>query len=628
MKKSKRTKKRGVAPKKRAVRSFVPEAWTRLHWLAVAVLFVAATLPYWQSLPYEYVLDDTVVIEQNQFVSKGLAGVGEIFSTESFQGYFGEQKNLLVGARYRPLSLAMFAAEVEFFGKKPWIGHLGNILVYGIGIVLLFFTLYKMGLGSGSSHVLLGVPFWATLLFAVHPLHTEAVANIKGRDELLAFLFMAAAIWSSLQWVDKGGLWRMGLVFLWSFLGMMSKENALSLVPIVPLTVYFFRSGETRVWMRSAVPVALAALAYLLIRRAVIGFWLDSGVEVTDIMNNPFAGLATGERLATVMYTLLEYLRLMVFPHPLTHDYYPYQVPIMHWGMLWPWLGFFAYAAVTFYAFRGLRRKRVMSYGIFFYLLSLFLVSNLPFTVGTFMNERFVFTPLLGYTLVLSWLFLRKIPKRYGISSRWMAGALTVIALLFSGKSAVRVPAWENTMTLNRASIQVSTNSARANLFMGTALFKEYQAATDVEQKKHYLTEAGYYIRRSVEIHPNYGSGMNMLAGVAAEEYAMDRDLDKLLDNFEEIIRKRPGLKYISEYLEYLNKKTGFHDRLVRFYIHVGYEVLAVEMRQYQSALHYLNYGMQIAPGNRQLLEAVGRTYRLAGNEAKAVEFLSSAGVQ
>ena len=595
--------------------------------LAGIILFITATMFYWQTLPYEYVLDDKVVIQENQFVDKGFGGLADIFSTESFQGYFGEQKNLLVGARYRPLSIASFAIEVGIFGKDPMIGHLGNILFYGISVILLFFMLHSFRLSPRASSLFTGIPFWATLLYGLHPLHTEVVANIKGRDELFAFLFMAAALWAVMAAYEKREWWRLPLIFLLSFMGMMSKENALSLVPLVPVTLYFFRNWDMKKVLRTTAPVAIAAVLYLLIRRAVIGFWLDPGVEISDIMNNPFYGLSFGDKMATVMYTLLLYLKLLVFPHPLTHDYYPYQIPIMNFGQLLPWAGLVSYVVITFFALKGSIRKSIMSYSVWFYLLTLFLVSNVMFTVGTTMNERFLFVPSVGYTLLLSWVLLKVLPEKWAVPKFLPFSLMVLIGIGYSVKGFTRVPAWRNTLTLNQASIKVSTNSARANLFMGTALFNEYKAETDPERRKELLDQADAYITKAVRIHPDYGSAWNMYAGMAAQQFNYDQDLAKMLDRFKEVISHRATLKYVFEYCEYMNDKYGPTRQMLDFYIDVG-NMLARENRDYNSAIHYLNYAYKMDPTDTAVIEAIGNTYRLAGNETKAREFLGSIGKQ
>jgi hypothetical protein len=82
-----------------------------------------------------------MVYWQNAYVQKGFAGIRDIFGADSFMGYFQKKENLnlLEGGRYRPLSLATFAAEVGIFGKDhPGISHFINILLYGLTGILLY----------------------------------------------------------------------------------------------------------------------------------------------------------------------------------------------------------------------------------------------------------------------------------------------------------------------------------------------------------------------------------------------------------------------------------------------------------------------------------------------------------
>ncbi|MFA5783185.1 MAG: hypothetical protein WC868_13035, partial [Bacteroidales bacterium] len=98
--------------------------------LPVYLLFGFVLLLYANSLFNQYALDDRLMITENQFTKKGFNGIGDILSTDSFVGFFGKQKNLVAGGRYRPLSHITFAIEYALFGFNPFIGHLINILLY------------------------------------------------------------------------------------------------------------------------------------------------------------------------------------------------------------------------------------------------------------------------------------------------------------------------------------------------------------------------------------------------------------------------------------------------------------------------------------------------------------------
>src|SRR5690606_5302640 len=127
---------------------------------------------YWLCLPYGYVLDDQIVITKNNFTQEGIDGIWDILSTESFTGYFGAQKDLVAGARYRPLSIVTFAIEQSIFGDSPFVRHLVNILLY-CALGLLLFRLFSLLVRPAEGTPWwFAVPFLAAALYMLHPVHS------------------------------------------------------------------------------------------------------------------------------------------------------------------------------------------------------------------------------------------------------------------------------------------------------------------------------------------------------------------------------------------------------------------------------------------------------------------------
>ncbi len=158
---------------------------------AYILLFSFAVLLYANTLNHNFAFDDSVVITGNKYTLQGIDGIKTLATTDLFYGIYGNSLDL-EGGRWRPLTLVMFAIEYQIFGDNATPYHLINILLYGITAIVLFMTLLQMfsfltSKKGGGGEIL---AFLTTLLFIAHPLHTEVVANIKSRDEIVSFLFL------------------------------------------------------------------------------------------------------------------------------------------------------------------------------------------------------------------------------------------------------------------------------------------------------------------------------------------------------------------------------------------------------------------------------------------------------
>jgi hypothetical protein len=595
--------------------------------IAAIILFLIAFGLYAYSISFEYVLDDQIVITENSFTKKGFAGIGDILTKESFVGRFGEQKNLVLGARYRPLSIVTFAVEYQFFGLNPSVSHAINIILYALLGLLIFRVLHFFIPKKAAEPWFFSFAFLAALLFIVHPVHTEVVANIKGRDEIMVMMGAFAALYFSFKYVESQRFLYLFLSGIAFFLACLSKENALTFLFVIPLSLYFFQKPTKKDLALTLMPLLLSAILYLVIRYQVIGYFLSSdGGEITDIMNNPFYGLSHNEKFATIFYTLGLYIKLLFFPHPLTHDYYPYQIPVVNAMDIRAILPFLVHIVLGVLALIGIKKKSIWAYGILFYVATLSIVSNLPFTVGTFMNERFIFLPSFGFCLILIWFLKEKFPLFIKNKKNQQVNLLLlgVIVIAFSIKTLMRVPDWKNRMALNLSGVIASPNSARANCFLGTAIFEEeYRKTNDVAQKKTLIKDVAYFIDRALAIHPNYGSALIMHSGVVAEEYGYDGDLKKLLDEFYSILTRKSNIPFIGTYLAYLSKNHSNNQLLIDFAYKTGYQFFGQNRKDYNNAIKYLNYGLQAAPNNRTLLQSMGNIYQTIGNQQEANKYLS-----
>ena len=536
-----------------------PNKTNRYAWL---VIFVLGFVLYSNSISNDYALDDAIVITKNQFTQKGLEGIGDIFSYDTFTGFWlstytnrtakqiQDEKKLVAGGRYRPLSVATFAFEKQLFGQNPHISHFVNILLYILTCIVLYNVLSKLFRNYKSKFWYLSFPFIATLLFLAHPIHTEAVANIKGRDEIMTLLGSLLALWFTIKYFETGKIANV----LWSsislFLGLLSKENAITFLAVIPISMYYFyhnKNAGKKLYAYGG--LLLAAGIFLLIRASVLGGGGEKQIA-HEIMNNPFLDpiskepVSFGVKMATIFVTLWMYIRLLIFPHPLTYDYYPYQIPLSDWSNPYTLIALVIYLSIGLYAIYGLfKRKDIFSYGILMFLIPLSVVSNVFFSVGTFMNERFIFISSIGFSIILAWVVYNYLPMLVKNKSKLHTVMLIVllpILLLYSGKTMSRNKAWENDFVLFTTDVKVSFNSAKSTCSAGGKLIEESQKPvikSDTALHNKYVRDAIGYLEKSLEIHPEYVDALNLLGNAW---YELEMNTAKSVHYYTEVLKLRP----------------------------------------------------------------------------------------
>ena len=172
-----------------------PSIFSFSYKIKYIILCLVCFVFYANSIPDKYALDDNIAILRNNYVQMGFSGIPKILTNDSYASFYtnmgGEPSNQWSGGRYRPLSEIIFAIEQQFFGDSNMLSyfrHFVNILAYMACVVAIFYFLEKFLLRKiiGGSDI----AFLAAFLFAIHPLHTEVVANIKSLDEILSVLFI------------------------------------------------------------------------------------------------------------------------------------------------------------------------------------------------------------------------------------------------------------------------------------------------------------------------------------------------------------------------------------------------------------------------------------------------------
>jgi protein O-mannosyl-transferase len=463
---------------------------------------------YGNTLWNDFACDDRVVITENEFTKRGLDGIADIFSTDAFVGFLGEQVDFVAGGRYRPLSIATFAVERHFFGTvrnpfpNPAVSHLINLLIYALSGMFMLAFLRQLFPEKDPLRWWLGTPFLITLLYLVHPIHTEVVANLKGRDELMALLFLMGAMYAVFRYLDRQSLVWLAVGAGSFFLALLSKESPLPFVVILPLAIRMFRpQTKLEEGLTATGAFVLATVIYFAMRINFVG--MGSGSEnAATVLNDPFYGTSFAIRSATIAESMLIYFRQLIFPLRLSHDYGYNQVPLTHWADPSAFLPGLACVALLVGGIALSLRRKPLGFGILLFFLSFSIVSNVTISIGTSLGERFVFIPSLGFAMVVV-LALQWVKERYSnLSTAFPLLAIVVISFPFSVRTFTRNYAWKNNFALYSTDGEIATNSTTAQTHAGGVLVEAAATETDSLKRKDLLARAVVHLERAVKIYP------------------------------------------------------------------------------------------------------------------------------
>ncbi len=464
------------------------------------LLIVVITLAFYgNSITNDFAFDDGEFYLANQFVQKGVGGIYDLFTKESMYGFYGHA-SLVSGGRWRPLSLITFAIEKDYFGADPHVSHFINMFLLAITgvIMLLFLRQYVFTYSPVAA-------FLVVLFFIIHPVHTEAISHIKSRDELLSWLFLLLTMYCSLNFLTQRNYWQLMFSLVFYFLALLSKENGITFIVILPLTFYFFTQTKLRTIVLITLPFAVVLGLYLFMRISIVPQMAKAG---TDVLNAPYLYATPVQHIATALMLLGKYILLLFYPNPLSCDYSYNQFPYVNFSDWRVCLSVLIQAGLVLYALLKLKEKDLVSYGILFYFCSIFIVSNIVIDVGTFIGERFLYQPSFGFCIaivaagseIIQKIKFKTMAQRFSIIS-----ALIVAVVLLSGFQTTRRNAeWSNDRLLWSVDVKKVPNSALAHENLGNIFMNIGNNALTPQQQNDDYDTALIQFTAAVKILPNY----------------------------------------------------------------------------------------------------------------------------
>ncbi len=578
------------------------------EWLSefkVQALIVAALafIFYINTYKNEAAHDDTMVIVQNEYVLEGLSGIPDIFTKDAYDSYYKQfnSGNQLSGGRYRPLSIVTFAIEQQIFGavkkdkidsflnhpmvmgqKDPGtikleqnmhIRHVINVLWYMLAAVVLLYFMRYIIFRSNPIMALLAV-----VIFTIHPIHTEVVANVKSRDEIMSIVFMSLTFIFAFKYQEHKKMEMLIAALLSYFLAFLSKEYAITIMALLPLSFYLFNRYTIGKSITATLPFGAVVAVYLLMRLPVVGEPNpDSGSE---ILNNPYHFAVGSEKIATEIATTLNYLKLLIVPYPLSADYSYNTIPykditnplvwlslVVHGGMIYFFFKFFSKSgkgdvktqepgtATWEYA------RPILCFAIAFYMSHLLMICNIVFDIGATMGERLIFHSSVGFSIAVAFFLYKGLEL---IQSKTVGN--TILAVFMLGLTVCwgyitieRNGDWKNDYTLFTHDLNVVPNSVLVNANVAAALIDKSEFEKDQKTKEADIYRGIELLNKALALHPTYVSSY-LNKGLA---YFKLKVPDSVVANLE-VVRKMypnhpklPEMYYNAGVMFYLNKDNA-----------------------------------------------------------------------
>lgn len=458
---------------------------------------ICAFLQFSNTLNHDYAWDDTIVITENPYVRDGFKGMSKIWHKQH-SDFLHDQ----VG--YRPLVLSSFAIEQEFFPMNPKVGHLMNVIYFSMLCMIILLFVMEITPQEWRLKALL-----VTLLFIVHPIHVEVVANIKSRDEIFQLFFSLLSIVFYFRWFKQSKWWQLLLSVIFFLCAILSRENAIVTVALIPLTILFFTEGTFTYRIKRMLPiVGLVVVGVTIIALSQKG---DAGKAETagmgivyehpDLVNGLFYhGLYPLERVLNFNLVLLRYLKNFIWPVDLVYFYGYNHLKAYESTEIVPILGALATFLLVIITLVAVRLRPIFAYGAMFFFIAIFPFLQFVNYMPDSMADRFAFGPSIGLCFVgvsgVSWMLERAFGNRERLQRVLALILISVVFGFYSYQTFQRNKAWKDNFTLFSTDIGKLDNCAKAHEHYADVLHEKYLETGDASL----IPDITYHYQASIDI--------------------------------------------------------------------------------------------------------------------------------
>ncbi len=576
---------------------------------------VLAVLLYANTLTHEMALDDYSVIVTHSHVQNGLEGIPEILTTNYRNGNGGFNDGL-----YRPLSLILFAIEKEYFDNHTGIAHFINVLLYALSAIFLYLGLLKVF--EDNAITVLAICF----LFITHPLHTEVVANIKGRDDLLAFFGFSLALWSMMQNIEKKSLKYLSLCLLGYFIALFSKESSVTFALILPLFILFNPKYTYKQALHHVTLFLPFAFGFMLLRNEIVSS-MPQAIDPGNfgLLNNPIAAAESSDlRWGSTFALQIKFLTSLILGGKLIHDYSYNLIPLVGMGTPQAVIGFLVFIGLVGLSIYGLIKRQIWGLITAIYGLSIAVASQILMPIGAQFAERLLFMAVLPFSIAI--VFASKRLIKGSKKKKHYLLVILFLTCIYAVKSIHRNPDWKNNYSLYSADVEKGSESARVNYNFGSESADLAYASNDFKKKQSLLKDAQEHLSKAIQIYPDYADAYNNLGLV----YREMKQYEQGIRTVKEGIRRHPeynryylniallyfDAKQFTQALPYFQEYAERKPNSANTYFLMGQA--SGHLQRFDEAIMHLEKSLSLEPQNTEAMNYLGMAHGMMGQNAQA----------
>lgn len=607
------------------------ERWLK-NKLIYSFFLVLTFLFYGNSLKNKYSLDDDYITvtnlpvkgqpysPNNNLIKDGFKSIHKIWLSR----YAHDAE---ASFDYRPVVTSTFAIEYAIFGQNPFISHLINILLYFIVVCLLFDVLLIL-FENQKEQLLLA--FITSLLFLIHPIHTEVVDSLKCRDELLATLFSLVALKYAFSFVLKPTFKDAFFIILFLFLAFFSKLSAVLLMTAIPLMFVFYRKPL----FKKTILLSLGLFILYHLFQAFMNIMPEEELKrVFYSFENP---LFTGnysffDKIFIGVKTFGFYIQMLLFPFPLRYYYgantFDFSSNIN--GYFIVSLAFVLFCII--YYWRTKNKDLLFAFLLLGLLMFPFL--NVFTPVAGILGERLMFIPSIAFCLLVSIIFKPtfkdfKFDKISILFSKPLV-YFTIVIVITMGYTINRNSKWYNKLTLFENDITYLTESAKANSLIANEYFEMLRLPQAKYQPQLLIQKCIKHYSQAVTNDSSFFSAYNN-AGVVYYSYIKDYTTAKKL--FSLAIRHKPLYPQAYENLgncfkqekqiakAYWCYKKSFEINPTQYTAYVAAMTMFFDIKDYDSCLNIVKIARSKIQNNYELTAQEANCYLMKKDIKKALE--------